>query len=92
MDLASVGMVEWARVVFTEPGMLEGMRAVNLVCLGEEEPKVMKGLSRDELELGKSVWIGSGVSEVGHQGVVRCFGEVGRSHRGSGVVEAGWHC
>ena len=55
MDLASVGMVEWARVVFTEPGMLEGMRVVNLVCLGEEEPKVIKGLSRDELELGKSV-------------------------------------
>jgi hypothetical protein len=67
-------MVEWARVVFTGPGVLEGVRMVNLVCLGEVEPKVSEGLSRDELELGESVWVGSGASEVGHQGTVRCLG------------------
>jgi hypothetical protein len=74
VDLASVGMVEWARVVFAEPGVLEGVRVVNLVCLGEEEPEVTEGLSRDELELGKGVLVSSGLSEVGHQGVDGCLG------------------
>jgi hypothetical protein len=63
-------MMEWTGVILAEPGVLEGMRVVNLVHLGEEEPKVVKGFSRDKLTLGKSVQIGGGASEIGHQGVV----------------------
>ena len=84
--------MEWAGVVFTEPGVLKGVRVVNLVRLREEEPEVLKGFPRDELELGKGVGVGNRASEVGHQGVVSCSGEMGRSYRGCGVVETGWHC
>jgi hypothetical protein len=31
--LRSIGVVEWARIVFTEPGVLEGMRMVDVVGL-----------------------------------------------------------
>jgi hypothetical protein len=92
VGLGSVGVVEWAGVVFTEPGVLKGVRVVNLVRLREEEPEVPEGFPWNELELGKGIEVGSGASKVGHQGVVRCSGEVGRSYGGCGVVEAGWHC
>ena len=74
VNLGSIGVIKWAKVVFAEPEVLEGMRAVNFVGLGEEEPEVVKGLPRDELKLEKSVLIGSRSSEVGNKGVDRCFG------------------
>jgi hypothetical protein len=92
IDLASVGVMEWAGVVLAKPGVLKGVRVVDLVCLREEKPEVAEGLSRDKLELGKGVGIGSGVSEVGHEGTVRCFGEVRRPYGSGGVVETSWHC
>ena len=92
VDLASVGVMEWARIVFAEPRVLEGVRVINFVCVGEEEPEVSEGFPRDEFELGKDIWVCSGASEVGHKGFTRCFGKVGRSYRSCGVIEAGWHC
>ena len=67
-------MVEWTGVVLAEPRMLEGVRAVNFVCSGEEEPEVVEGLSGDELKMGKVILIGGGLSEIGHQGVYGCLG------------------
>jgi hypothetical protein len=72
--LASVGMVEWTGVVFAEPRVLKGVRVVDFVCLGKEEPEVAKRFIRDKLELGKGVLVGGGSSEIGHEGVDRCFG------------------
>jgi hypothetical protein len=80
LGLAPVGMMEWARVVFTEPRVLKGVRAIDFVRVREEEPEMPEGFSRDKFELGKGVWIGGGTSEVSHQGVDRCFSEVGRSY------------
>jgi hypothetical protein len=48
-------MVKGTRVVFAEPGMLKGVRAINFVRLGEVEPKVVKGFPGNELKLGESV-------------------------------------
>jgi hypothetical protein len=52
MDLASIGMVEQAGIVFAEPRVLEGVRAINFVCVGEEEPEVLEGFPGDEFKLG----------------------------------------
>ena len=76
-DSASVGMVEWAGVIFAEPGVQKGVRAINLVCLGEEEPEMPERFPRDEFKLGRCVRIGSGASEVGQQGKVRGFSRLG---------------
>jgi hypothetical protein len=65
--LGSVGVMKRTRVVFAEPRVLEGVRAVDFLCIREEEPKVPEGFSRDKLELGNGVWIGSGASKVGDQ-------------------------
>jgi hypothetical protein len=62
-----------ARVVFTEPRVLEGVGVVDFVGVGEEEPKVTEGLVWDEFELGKSVLIGGWSSKVGNEGSVGCF-------------------
>jgi hypothetical protein len=81
-----------AQVVFTEPRVLEGVRAVDFVCVREEEPEMAEGLIRDEFKLRKGVLVSGRLSEVGDEGSVGCHGEEGRPHGGSGVVEAGWHC
>jgi hypothetical protein len=81
-----------ARVVLAEPGVLEGVGAVNFVCVGEEEPKVTEGLVGDEFKVRKGVLVSDGLSKVSDEGFVRCPGEGGRLHRGGRVVEAGWHC
>jgi hypothetical protein len=54
--------------------MLEGVGAVDFVCLRKEEPEVVEGFPWDKLELGKGVLVGSGLSEVGSKGVDRCLG------------------
>jgi hypothetical protein len=88
--LGSVGMVKGAGIVFAEPRVFKGVGAVDFVHVGEEEPKVMERFIRDELELGKGVWVGSRASEVGDQWWsgdwirLPCWS--------SGVVETGWHC
>ena len=66
-DLGSVGVMKGARVVFTEPRVLEGVGVVDFVGVGEEEPKVSEGFLWNKLELGNGVWIGSGTSKVGDQ-------------------------
>jgi hypothetical protein len=66
--LGSVGMMEGTRIVFTEPRVLEGMRAVNFVRVREEEPEMTKGLIRDKFELGKGVLVGDRSSEVSNEG------------------------
>jgi hypothetical protein len=81
-----------ARVVLAEPRVLESVGAVDFVCVGEEEPKVAEGLARDEFKLGKSVLVGEGPTKVGNERFVGVSSEVGGPHRGSGIVEAGWHC
>jgi hypothetical protein len=53
--------------------MLEGVQAVDLVSLREEEPEVVEGLFWDKLKLGKSVLVGGGSSEVGNKRVDGCF-------------------
>ena len=67
-------MVKWAQVVFAEPGMLDGVGAVDFVCLRKEEPEVVEGFPWDKLELGKGVLVGSGLFKVGSKGVDRCLG------------------
>jgi hypothetical protein len=91
-SLDSVGMVEGTRVVFAEPGVLEGVRAGDFVCVGEEEPEVAKGFPWNKLELGKSILVGGRSSEVGDKGVDGRPGWKREPYRGSGVVEASWHC
>jgi hypothetical protein len=56
-----------AQVVFAEPRVLEGVRAIDFVCVREEEPEVSEGFLGDKLELGNSVWVGDGASKVGDQ-------------------------
>jgi hypothetical protein len=80
------------RVVFTEPGVLEGVRTVDFVCVGEEEPEVAEGLVRDEFKMRKGVLVSGGSSKVSNKGSVRDLGEGGRPYGGGRVVEAGWHC
>jgi hypothetical protein len=72
--LGSVRMVEGARVVLAEPRVLEGVGVVDFMCVGEEKPEMTEGLVWDELELGKSVSVGSRPSEVGDERSVRCLG------------------
>jgi hypothetical protein len=91
-SLGSIGVIKGARVVFAKPGVLEAVRAVDFMSIGEEKPEVVKGFVRDELELGKGVLIGSGSCKVGDERSIGCLGWKGRSYGGSGVVESGWHC
>ena len=72
--LGSVGVVKGAQVVLAEPRVLEGVGAVDFMCVREEEPKMTEGLVRDELELGKSILVGGWPSEVGDKGSVGCLG------------------
>jgi hypothetical protein len=90
--LGSVGVMEGARVVFAEPRVLEGVGAIDFVCIQEEEPEMVEGLVRDEFKLRESVLVGDGSSEVGDEGFVGGLGDGGRPHRGGGVVETSWHC
>jgi hypothetical protein len=92
VNLGSIGVVEWAGIVFAEPGMLDGMRTVDFVGLREKEPKMVEGFSRDKFELRKSVLVGGGPSEICHKGVNGCLGWEGRPQGGNGVVETSWHC
>jgi hypothetical protein len=85
-------VVKGTRIVFAEPRVLEGVGAVDFVCIGEEKPEVAEGLARDKFKLGKSVLAGDGSTKVSDEGFVGGFGEVGRPYRGGRVVEAGWHC
>jgi hypothetical protein len=85
-------MMEGTRIVFAEPRVLKGVRVIDLVHVREEEPEVMKGFVRNELELGKVVPVGDGLPKVSNEGLVGCLGREGRLYRSSGVVEAGWHC
>jgi hypothetical protein len=48
-------MVEWAGVVLAEPRVLEGMRVIDFMSLGEVEPEVTEGFPQDKFKLGKSV-------------------------------------
>jgi hypothetical protein len=91
-DLGSIGVMEGTRVVLAEPGVLEGMRVVDLMCLREVEPEVAKGFPWDKLELGKGVLVSGRPSKVGNKGVNRCFDNGGRAHGGGGIVESSWHC
>jgi hypothetical protein len=70
----SVGMVKWVGVILAKPGVLEGMRVVNFVCLREEEPEMAEGLPWDKLKLRKGVLVGGRSSEVGNKRVDRCLG------------------
>jgi hypothetical protein len=74
VDSGSIGVMKGAGVVFAKPGVLEGVRAVDFMGLGEEEPKVVEGLPRDKLKLRKSVLIDSRSCEVGDEGIDRCLG------------------
>jgi hypothetical protein len=81
-----------ARVVFTEPRVLKGVRAIDLVSVREEEPEVVEGFTQDEFEARKGVWVGGGLSKVCDEGFVRGPGEGGRLHGSGWVVETSWHC
>jgi hypothetical protein len=72
--------------------VLEGVGAVDFVCVRKEEPEVAKGLVRDELKLRKGVLVSNGPSKVGDEGFVGSPGKGGRLHGGGRVVEVGWHC
>jgi hypothetical protein len=61
-------VVKGARVVLTEPRVLEGVRAVDPVSVGEEKPEVTKRLVWDEFELGKGVLVSGGSTEVSDEG------------------------
>ena len=51
-----------------------------------------KGLSGNELKLGKGVLISGEVSQVGDKGVDRCFCCKGGLQGSSGAIKMGWHC
>jgi hypothetical protein len=50
VGLGTVGVMEGTRVVLAEPRVLEGVGAVNLVSVREEEPEVAEGFARDKLK------------------------------------------
>jgi hypothetical protein len=85
-------VVKGARVVSTEPRVLEGVGAVDFVCVGEVEPEMAEGLVWNELKLGNGILVGNRPSEVSDKGFIGSPGEGRRPHRGGGVIEAGWHC
>jgi hypothetical protein len=66
--------MEGARIVFTEPRMLKGVGAVDLMRVGEEEPEVTERFAWDELELGKGVLVGGWLPKVSDEGFVGCLG------------------
>jgi hypothetical protein len=72
--LGSIGMMEGTQVILAEPGVLEGVGAVDLMSVGKEEPEVTEGLIWDELELGKSVLVGGWSPKVSDEGSVGCLG------------------
>jgi hypothetical protein len=90
--LGSVGVVKGARVVLAEPRVLEGVGAVDFVCVRKEKPEVVEGLVRDKFKPRNGVLVSGGPSKVGNKGFVRGSDEGGRPHGGGRVVEAGWHC
>jgi hypothetical protein len=61
-------------VVFAEPGVLEGVRVVDFMGLGEEEPKVAEGFPKNKFELRNGVLIGDWSSKVSNERVDRCLG------------------
>jgi hypothetical protein len=67
-------MMEGTRVVLTEPGVLEGVRAVNFVCVGEEESEVAERFVWDKFKLREGILVGGRSPEVSDKGVDRCFG------------------
>jgi hypothetical protein len=90
--LRSVGVVKGARVVLTEPRVLESVGAVDFVCVRKEEPEVAEVLVWDEFKLRESILVGGRLPKVGDEGFVGGLGRGGRPHGGGRVVEAGWHC
>jgi hypothetical protein len=73
-SLGSVGVMKGAGVVLAEPGVLEGVRAVDFMGLEKEKPEVAKRFPREELKLRNGVLIGDWPSKVRSKGVDRCFG------------------
>jgi hypothetical protein len=84
--------MEGTRVVLAEPGMLEGVRAVNLMGVGEEEPKMAEGFARDEFKAREGVRVGGRLPKVCDEGFTGGSGKGGRPHRSGWIVETGWHC
>jgi hypothetical protein len=85
-------VVKGARVVLAEPRVLEGVGAVDLVCIRKEEPEVTEGLVGDELKARKGVLVSGRSPKVSDEGFVGGLGRGRRSHRSGWVVEASWHC
>jgi hypothetical protein len=91
-SLGSVGVMEGAGVVLAEPRVLESVGAVDLVCVGKEEPEVAEGFVRDEFKVREGVLVGDGAPKVSDERFAGSLGGEGGPHRGGRVVEAGWHC
>jgi hypothetical protein len=53
--------------------VLEGVGAVNLVHVREEEPEVSEGFVWDGFELGKGVLVGNRLPKVRDKGSVGCL-------------------
>jgi hypothetical protein len=85
-------VIKGARVVLAEPRVLEGVRAVDFVCIREEEPKVAERFVGHKFKARKGVLVSSGSPKVSNEGFVGDLGRGGRPHRSGRVVEASWHC
>jgi hypothetical protein len=89
--LGSIGVIKGAQVVLAEPRVLEGVGAVDFVCVRKEEPEMAERLVRDEFKLRESVLVSGGSSKVSDEGFAGGPGEGWRPHGGGGVVETSWH-
>jgi hypothetical protein len=72
--------MEGTRVVLAKPRVFEGVGAVNLVNVREEEPEVAEGFVRDKFKARKGVLVSGGLPKVRNEGFVGGPGEGGRPH------------